>query len=191
MLNLDKLLNKLVRSIGSEPILPYSGIPSASASAGGRVAVGMSSDMNTCWTVTALYPWTSQYYLVELYSQFNVDYTNSAAYAGTSGGFYYSALTQSATSATHPAFYAMATAKLSDLITVGGTETLVCRTAFGSYTTNTNTTTSSNMHSDLCVANDLNTLRFQAHKIGSNPGGLNTFSYVVSLWRVDNPGIYV
>ena len=199
MLNLDKLLYKLISTIGSEPIRSpiYSSAPPSFAVHGGRVAVGISSDGNTCWTVTALSSSssTSQHYLVETYSQFTVKYSDVPE-SSTSGGFYYAYFDVDEDSyleedPVYYNFYCMATADLSDLIEIGGTTNLLCRTAFGSATTYANTGTTSTLHSDLTMVNDGEHLRFQAHRVGNSPSNLSTFCYVVSLWEVTSPDVFL
>lgn len=199
MLNLKNLLLKLITSIGGEPLLNFSSATSSfspSSRIGGRISVGMSSDGDTCWTITALgSSGTAQYYLVELYSKFVVKY-NEVSTVGTSGGFSYAYLNfgdlEDEGTAQHPSFYNMATASLSDLINVGGSRTLLCRTAFGSYISVANTGNESNMHSDLCCKDDFTHFRFQAHRtIAADVSNLTTFCYVVSLWKVDSPTFYI
>jgi hypothetical protein len=203
MLDLNKLLVKLITSIGGEPIISF--IPtgdvipySISDRKGARVGVGIADDQKTCWTVTALgTPASSnyQYYLVEVYSWFTVKYSEWLSHqdssnppSATSGSFYRAYFNQSASEHTaHPNFYTIATANLSSLVNVGGSPTLLSRVGFGSATTTANTGTSSFMHSDICFSSDGKTIRFQAHRAGAAPSNANTYCYIVSLWGVDNP----
>lgn len=201
MLNLDKLLTKLIAYIGGEPIISFTPIGNvtpyySSDRKGARVGVGIADDENTCWTVTALGAYSNyQYYLVEVYSCFTVKYSEWLSHqdssnppSATSGSFYRAYFDQSASEHTaHPNFYNIATANLSSLVSVGGEPTLLSRVGFGSATTYANTGTSPFMHSDICFSSDGKTIRFQAHKAGSAPGNANTYCYIVSLWKVTAP----
>lgn len=204
MLNLNKLLTKLIASIGGEPIISFTPTGSVtpyyvSDRKGARVGAGMSNDQKTYWTVTALGAISnSQYYLVEVYSCFTVKYSEWLSHqdssdppSATSGSFYRAYFDQSASEHTaHPTFYDIATANLSSLVSVGGEPTLLSRVGFGSATTFTNTGTSFFMHSDICFNWDGKTIRFQAHRAGGAPKNANTYCYVVSLWRVDSPAYF-